>query len=211
MWSPEQISTCPTCGELTHEFDRNFPNLAKYSRGSYFPVIAYYCPACDNVVLEAYYSKESRESFVFQHDPGWNVKSPAQLPRPHPAYDGNRISQQATLYHSRLEFQRRVRQEIGRITRADDGKAELHVPQSDKFDAETFRTHFDSLLRNSGGGSATNVSMVGSIIIVYIQVTSRIKLRVQLSRLSRRIYVPEGTKLYYFNENRPYVAPPWST
>jgi len=210
MWSQEGVSSCPKCAELTYEFDRQFPGLLKYNRETYFPVLAYYCPACDHVIVEAYHSKDDRDVLICPRDSDWRVKAPANPPRLHAAYDPDHISKSAVIYHVRLEFYRTVRQRIGRIVRTDDPKAELQIQGPVNFDPETFRDKLDTLLRNTASGRVSAVSSDGRTLVFQIQVYNRMRFRIQLDRLRRRFTFPETAKLYYFNEDRPYIAPPWN-
>jgi hypothetical protein len=210
MWSQEGFSNCPTCGELTYEFDRQFPSLQKYDRATYFPVLSYYCPACDHVVVEVYHSKDDRDVLICPHDADWRVRVPSTIPRAHPAYDPEHISKSAVVLHVWLEFYRTVRQQIGRIIQKDDPKAELQISRPVNFDPEILRNKFDTLLRNSASGRVPVVSSDGPTLVFQIQVSNRMRFRIQLDRLRRRFTIPETAKLYYFNEDRPYIAPPWN-
>src|SRR5260221_6856403 len=102
MWPSNSFSQCPKCGELTHEFDRHFPDIFTHPRELYFPVLAYYCPGCDHVVVEAYHSETDRDVFACTRDADWRGAAPAAPPRPHPAYYCDRISFPAVLAHSCL-------------------------------------------------------------------------------------------------------------
>ena len=206
MWPSDSFSQCPKCRELTYEFDRDFPDLLTHSRRVYFPVLAYYCPACDQVIVELFHSEDDRDVFVCSHDRDWRVAAPATPPRPHPAYNPDRISLRAIVYHARLEFYRSVRQTIGRIVHPDDPVANLEIPKPFDFDVETLRGTLDAWLRNTRSGAASKLTTDSSHVVVHLAVTNRLGLGVQLGRLRRRFALPAGTKLYYFNEGRRYAA-----
>lgn len=206
MWPADTFSQCPRCGELTHQFDRHFPDPLTHSRELYFPVIAYYCPACDHVVVELYHSKADRDLISCTRDADWRVTAPSVPPRPHPAYDSDRISLRAVVYHGHLEYLRSVRQQIGRIIRPDDPEAALQIPTPVDFELEEARRILDTWLRNSKSGTASRLTLGDPQAIIHLTISNRPRFGVQLDRLRRRFALPPGTKLYYFNEGRRFAA-----
>lgn len=206
MWPSDDFSQCPKCGEITREFDRHFPDLITHPRGVYYPVLAYYCPHCDHVVVEVFYSDTDRDVLTCARDADWRVAAPSDPPRPHPAYDSERISFRAVLSHSSLEFHRSVRQQIGRVVRPDDPEVDLQIPTPFDFDTEQVRSTLHTWLRNSKSGTASKATANGSHVTIHLTVSNHPRLRAQLDRLRRRFPLPTGTKLYYFNEGRRYAG-----
>ena len=117
-----------------------------------------------------------------------------------------RISFQAVVSHSRLEFHRNVRRQIGRIVRPDDPEAELCIPKPVQFDAEAARSTLDGWLRNAKAGLAPKLIDSDSYITIHLILANKPRFKVQLGRLRRRFPLPDRMTLYHFNEGRKYAA-----
>ncbi len=203
MQSSDKTSRCPSCGELTHEFDRHF--AGGFDEVS-FPVIAYYCPACDHIVVEAYHSETDRDIVIGTHDDNWRVTIPPQPPRPHEAFDAERITFRTVMAHDSLERRREIRRQIGRIVRPDDPESELCIQKPVQFSPEEVRSALDDFLRDAKVGSAFGIIVGDSQITIRLVVTNESRFKVQLERLQRRFSLPDRMTLYHFNEGRKYVA-----